>query len=397
MRSRAADALAKIGGPRVIEAALELIRDQDEDVRRAAIEILNQTKDERAVGYLIEATHDTDWWVRERAVDALAEIGSRARAAGAARRCSTTRTTARCRPWCARSASSATRRTSCGCCRCSTTPPKEVRLEVDHRPHAARRRQLRRRRARTTRGRRRERRRPDGEPRGAARRRGPRQPLLDAARSPRARARPRTAEPVADAARRAARTSTSLVDARPRRQQRLDISTLKPGDILEGRYKYIEKIGKGAFGTVLLMEDTVVEEQLILKFLNPNVSQDEEMMKRFVHELRYSRKITHRNVIRIYDFLYIRGNYAISMEYFPSHTLGNEIERQAAAAREGRRASRIDIATGMAVAHQSGIIHRDLKPANVLIDDDGPASRSWTSAWRPRSTRATRSSPRPAT
>ena len=72
---------------------------------------------------------------------------------------------------------------------------------------------------------------------------------------------------------------------------------MKPGDIIEGRYKFIEKIGKGAFGTVLLMEDTVVEERLILKFLNANVSSDEEMMKRFVHELRYSRKITHKNDI----------------------------------------------------------------------------------------------------
>ena len=107
--------------------------------------------------------------------------------------------------------------------------------------------------------------------------------------------------------------------------QKLDISTLKPGDIIEGRYKFIDKIGKGAFGTVVLVEDTVVDERLILKFLNPNVSQDEEMMKRFVHELRYSRKITHKNVIRIYDFLYMRGNYAISMEYFPGHTLGSEI------------------------------------------------------------------------
>ena len=88
---------------------------------------------------------------------------------------------------------------------------------------------------------------------------------------------------------------------------KLDIATLKTGDVIEGRYKFIEKIGKGAFGTVLLMEDTVVEERLILKFLNANVSADEEMMKRFVHELRYSRKITHKNVIRIYDFLYIRA------------------------------------------------------------------------------------------
>jgi serine/threonine-protein kinase len=140
--------------------------------------------------------------------------------------------------------------------------------------------------------------------------------------------------------------------------------------VLEGRYKFVQKIGKGAFGTVLLMEDTVVEERLILKFLNPNVSQDEEMMKRFVHELRYSRKITHRNVIRIYDFLSIRGNYAISMEYFPSHTLGNEVnEKPLPLGKAVRYAT--DIATGMAVAHQSGIIHRDLKPANVLIDQQG--------------------------
>jgi len=153
--------------------------------------------------------------------------------------------------------------------------------------------------------------------------------------------------------------------------ERLDIATLKPGDVIEGRYKFIEKIGKGAFGTVLLMEDTVVEERLILKFLNPNVASDEEMMKRFVHELRYSRKITHKNVIRIYDFLYIRGNYAISMEYFPSHTLGGEIVNEKPVLLKRAVKFGIDIATGMAVAHQAGIVHRDLKPANILIDNDG--------------------------
>jgi eukaryotic-like serine/threonine-protein kinase len=152
---------------------------------------------------------------------------------------------------------------------------------------------------------------------------------------------------------------------------KLDIGTLKPGDVIEGRYKFIEKIGKGAFGTVLLMEDTVVEERLILKFLNPNVAQDEEMMKRFVHELRYSRKITHRNVIRIYDFLYMRGNYAISMEYFPSHTLGSEIVNEKPLPLPRAMKYGIDICTGMAVAHQAGIVHRDLKPANILINNEG--------------------------
>jgi serine/threonine-protein kinase len=101
------------------------------------------------------------------------------------------------------------------------------------------------------------------------------------------------------------------------------------------------------------------------------VSQDEEMMKRFVHELRYSRKITHQNVIRIYDFLSLGGNYAISMEYFPSHTLGAEIAATKPLPFAKSKGWSVDIATGMSVAHKVGIVHRDLKPANILINDDG--------------------------
>jgi serine/threonine-protein kinase len=152
---------------------------------------------------------------------------------------------------------------------------------------------------------------------------------------------------------------------------KLDIQTLQPGDMIESRYRYVERIGKGAFGTVLLVEDTVVDERLILKFLNPNVSGDEEVMKRFVHELRYSRKITHRNVIRIYDFLFMQGHYAISMEYFPSHTLGSEVVNDKPLPLRRAVQFGIDMCTGMTVAHQVGIVHRDLKPANILINDEG--------------------------
>jgi serine/threonine protein kinase len=105
--------------------------------------------------------------------------------------------------------------------------------------------------------------------------------------------------------------------------------------------------------------------------LNPNVASDEEMMKRFVHELRYSRRITHKNVIRIYDFLYIRGEYAISMEFFPSHTLGVEIANEKPMPIPKAVGYAIDICTGMQIAHQQGIIHRDLKPANILINNEG--------------------------
>jgi serine/threonine protein kinase len=109
---------------------------------------------------------------------------------------------------------------------------------------------------------------------------------------------------------------------------------------------------------------------LILKFLNANVADDEETLQRFVHELRFSRKITHKNVIRIYDFLHLSGSYAISMEFFPSHTLGAEVAGKPLPF-EKAIGWADDIANGMSVAHQVGIIHRDLKPANLLINDEG--------------------------
>jgi serine/threonine-protein kinase len=156
-----------------------------------------------------------------------------------------------------------------------------------------------------------------------------------------------------------------------RSSERLEINTLKPGDNIDDRYKFIKKIGKGAFGTVLLVQDSAVQENLVLKFINPTISQDEDAMKRFVHELRYSRKITHKNVIRIYDFVYMRGLYAISMEYFPSHPLNKEIIDEQPLPLQKAIQFGCDISVAMMSAHNAGIIHRDLKPANILVNESG--------------------------
>jgi serine/threonine-protein kinase len=367
VRTRAADALGKIGGPRVVDAVLELVKDENQDIRRAAIEILNQTKDERAVAQLIEATKDRDWWVSERAVDALAEIGSTKALPRLVEMLGVTE--GKGLPSVVRAlARIGDQKIVPNLLPLLQRPENEIKIETiaalaklaDEKRVSSVRAQLQ----------------AIGNTSEAA--------VANAAERALQELENRFSTQQIAANQRAAQMQatgkTLLIDNQEisnivRQQEaqsnKLDIGTLVPGDILEGRYKYIEKIGKGAFGTVLLMEDTIVEERLILKFLNANVSTDEEMMKRFVHELRYSRKITHKNVIRIYDFLYIRGLYAISMEYFPSHTLGGEIVAEKPV--ELRRAIKfgIDIATGMAVAHQAGIVHRDLKPANVLINNEG--------------------------
>jgi serine/threonine-protein kinase len=370
VRSRAADALGKIGGPQVIDAALSLVSDKDEEIRRTAIEILNQTKDERALQHLLEATKDADWWVSERAVDALGEVASRK---AVPRLLEMLKSNPKSVPTVVRALGKIGDAAAIESVMATLDRPEtDVRVEAmsalvklaDDRsidPVRARIAPL----ASLT----------DQSVAGAA---------LRALTELETRfggttiaglpgAAPGAPQTPADVQRTMLLESAdvSAIMKQVESQSRLDIGTLKAGDVIEGRYRYIERIGRGAFGTVLLMEDTVVDERLVLKFLNPNISQDEEMMQRFVHELRYSRKITHPNVIRIYDFLHIRGLYAISMEYFPSHTLGGEVTDGKPLAL--RRAIRLgmDVAKGMAVAHQVGIVHRDLKPANVLINDEG--------------------------
>ena len=367
VRTRAADALGKIGGPKVVDAVLALIKDENEDIRRSAIEILNQTKDERAVAQLIEATRDKDWWVSERAVDALAEIGSTKALPRFIEMLNTGEVKAL--PTVIRAIGKIGDQKSVEhLLPMLARPENQIKVEAI----AALAKLADERRADTIRVRLQAV--TAGNAEGTISQAVARaMQELDNRFSTQQIAANQRAERMQEPAKTLLidnQEISKVVRAEEAATAKLDIATLKTGDIIEGRYKFIEKIGKGAFGTVLLMEDTVVEERLILKFLNPNVSSDEEMMKRFVHELRYSRKITHKNVIRIYDFLYIRGNYAISMEYFPSHTLGGEIVNEKPVALKRAIKFAIDIATGMAVAHQAGIVHRDLKPANVLIVND---------------------------
>ena len=390
VRSRAGDALAEIGGPRVVDSVLTLINDKDEDIRRTAIEILNSTKDQRAVDHLIKATDDSDWWVRERAVDALSKIGDPKALPklesmlGKDSRTDTVVIRAL--------AELGGHKHVTMILPMLQSPEREVQLESmkalakladDGQADSIRKLLLKLKES--------------GEAtiiNAADKALKDLDNRFSAAATAAAAAIPETEQPEKTAA----HAKTVLIEsedldallqaqadeiaaaAKPAAPQApaatagppvLDIATLNPGDVIDERYKFIEKIGKGAFGTVLLMEDEVVDEQLILKFLNANVSADDEMMKRFVHELRYSRKITHPNIIRIYDFLSVQGCYAISMEYFPSHTLSGEIPDGKPMPFEKVVKYSKDIAAGMTVAHQAGVIHRDLKPANILVNEEG--------------------------
>ena len=152
-----------------------------------------------------------------------------------------------------------------------------------------------------------------------------------------------------------------------------NIEELKQGDFWMDRFKIQQEIGRGAMGRVMLVEDETVGETLILKFMHPELTSDGKARERFLRELKYSRKISHPNVIRIHDFLVKDGISAISMEYFKSRGLDYMIKHELLGSHEDSLKILLQVSDGMFEAHQKKVIHRDLKPSNILVNDKGVA------------------------
>ena len=152
-----------------------------------------------------------------------------------------------------------------------------------------------------------------------------------------------------------------------------NIEDIKVGDLWLDRYKVECEIGRGAMGRVMLVVDETVGEKLILKYMHPELTADPKARERFLRELKYSRKISHPNVIRIHDFLVKDGISAISMEYFESRGLDYLIKHKLLGEATESLKILYQVADGMWEAHRQNVVHRDLKPSNVLVNDQGVA------------------------
>jgi serine/threonine-protein kinase len=150
-----------------------------------------------------------------------------------------------------------------------------------------------------------------------------------------------------------------------------NIEELKKDDVWMERFRIVREVGRGAMGRVMLAEDEMVGEQLILKFMHPELTADSASRERFLREVKYSRKVSHPNVIRIHDMLFKDNLCAISMEFFVSRGVDELLKEK----RVFQPAEGLDViyqvAEGMSAAHKQEVIHRDLKPSNVLISEAG--------------------------
>jgi serine/threonine-protein kinase len=149
---------------------------------------------------------------------------------------------------------------------------------------------------------------------------------------------------------------------------------LAAGALFAGRYRIESVLGRGGMGIVYKAVDTQLDEVVAIKTLPGDVLQrSPEDLERFKREIRLARKITHRNVLRTYDYGEAEGVYFISMEFVRGYTLAELLDE----AEDRRLAPRVamgiarQICRGLEAAHEQGIIHRDIKPQNVLIDHKG--------------------------
>ncbi|MEJ2380814.1 MAG: HEAT repeat domain-containing protein [Gammaproteobacteria bacterium] len=354
VRVRAADALGKIGGPKLVEAVLGLIKDEDEFLRRTAVEILNTSQDQRALGYLLEALGDEDWWVRERAADALITLATD-QTLDSLRDMLQEESSAT--PMVIRTLANLGDQASIDAIvRHLKSTNEQIRKEavraledLTDEEHTQLVTQAMTQLISIS----------EGDERDLA------QHSLQTILS-------HTSAEAETSSSGAASGEASMLDLSEQVEQPsrpLDLAELVPNTVLGDRYRIVRKVGKGGFGEVFLAEDMVVNDQLILKFLHPHLSQDDNMIKRFIQELRYARKVTHENVIRIYDFITLGKSFAISMEYFPGHSLADELAGKKPLDLQRGIQLALEVCNGMAAAESAEVVHRDLKPANILINE----------------------------
>ena len=145
------------------------------------------------------------------------------------------------------------------------------------------------------------------------------------------------------------------------------------GTVFAGRFEVIEELGKGGMGKVFKVFDKEISEPIALKLLKPEIAADAETIERFRNELKYARKIAHKNVCRMYDLGREHGLYYITMEYISGEDLKSMI-RMMGQLNVGKAVSIAkQVCEGLAEAHRLGVVHRDLKPQNIMIDREGNA------------------------
>jgi serine/threonine-protein kinase len=136
-----------------------------------------------------------------------------------------------------------------------------------------------------------------------------------------------------------------------------------------GRYKIIDQLGKGSMGEVYLAHDPHIDRKVALKVLHKDHLASKEIIKRFIKEAKAIGRLSHPDIVSVYDVGQDKGTIYIAMEYLKGKPLNEVIQSKQldipTVVKIGRQ-----VATALDYAHQKGIVHRDIKPSNLMITDN---------------------------
>jgi beta-lactam-binding protein with PASTA domain/predicted Ser/Thr protein kinase len=138
-----------------------------------------------------------------------------------------------------------------------------------------------------------------------------------------------------------------------------------------GRYAIESKIARGGMADVFLARDQLLDRPVALKVLFPELSVDPSFVERFRREAQSAARLSHPNIVSVYDWGEDANAYFIVMEYVSGRTLSTMLRDDGPLPVNRAALIGSEVAAALSFAHKNGVVHRDVKPGNVLIDDRG--------------------------
>ncbi|HUG52590.1 MAG TPA: serine/threonine-protein kinase [Vicinamibacteria bacterium] len=138
-----------------------------------------------------------------------------------------------------------------------------------------------------------------------------------------------------------------------------------------GRYEILGKLGEGAMGVVYRARDAAIGRVVALKMLSAELGAEDELHHRFRREAEAIGRLSHPNIVTVYDLGQSEGQLYMAMELLEGDDLRSIIERRMEIPLPDRVRILVQICDGLAYAHSRGVVHRDIKPANILVTSNG--------------------------
>jgi tetratricopeptide (TPR) repeat protein/predicted Ser/Thr protein kinase len=145
----------------------------------------------------------------------------------------------------------------------------------------------------------------------------------------------------------------------------------KPDEVRIGRFLVIKRVGAGGMGVVYAAYDSELDRKVALKLIRPEVGAAEKAQQRLLREARALAKLSHSNVVQVYDVGTHDGQVWIAMEFVEGRDLAAWLDHDPPRTVDEIVPLFLAAGRGLAAAHEVGLVHRDFKPANVLVGDDG--------------------------